>query len=122
MAKLGVSIRVDVSKIDKSRLYKGEKGTYLDLTTFIDTDQKDKYDNNGFISQSVTKDERAANVQTPILGNVKVFYQDGQQSQPANNNSPAQPASKDAGPDYGGDSSYYDDDIPFAQHMRGTII
>ncbi len=99
--KIGLSVRIDVSKIDKTRLYKGEKGTYLDLTTFIDTEAKDKYDNNGFISQSVTKDERQANVQTPILGNVKVFYQEGQSSQPAASNS---------GPDYG-----YDDDleIPF---------
>ena len=77
MAKYGVSVRIDVSKIDKSRLFKGEKGTYLDLTTFIDTENTDKYQNHGFISQSVSKEERGQNVKTPILGNVKVFYQDG---------------------------------------------
>ena len=71
--KIGISVRIDVTKIDKARLYKGEKGTYLDLTTFIDTEEK-KYDNNGFISQSVTKEEREAGVKTPILGNCKVIF------------------------------------------------
>lgn len=81
MAKLGISIKLDVTKIDKARLFQGQKGTYLDLTTFIDTDQLDQYDNNGFISQSVSKEERDNNVQTPILGNCKVFYNDQQQAQ-----------------------------------------
>lgn len=75
--KVGISLKIDVTKIDKSRLYKGAKGTYLDLTTFVDTDQQDQYENNGFISQSLTKEEREAKYQTPILGNVKVFYTDG---------------------------------------------
>ena len=74
MAKLGISIKIDVSKIDKSRLFKGEKGTYLDLTTFIDTENEGQYGDHGFISQSVTKEEREQSVQTPILGNVKVFF------------------------------------------------
>ena len=65
-----------VTKIDKSRLYKGAKGTYLDLTTFVDTAVADQYENNGFISQSLTKEEREAKEKTPILGNVKVFYTD----------------------------------------------
>ena len=78
--KVGISLRIDVTKIDKSRLYKGAKGTYLDLTTFVDTEVADQYENHGFIAQSLTKDERDAQVQTPILGNVKVFYTDGSQT------------------------------------------
>ena len=74
MATVGISLRIDVTKIDKDRLYKGQKGQYLDLTTFVNLDEKDQYDNNGFISQSVSKEERDAGVKTPILGNVKVFY------------------------------------------------
>jgi hypothetical protein len=74
MATVGVSVRIDVTKIDKDKLYKGQKGQYLDLTTFINLDEQDKYGNNGFISQSVSKEERDAGVKTPILGNVKVFY------------------------------------------------
>jgi len=98
--KLGLSVKIDVSKIDKSRLFKGEKGTYLDLTTFIDTENPGQYGDHGFISQSISKEEKAANVQTPILGNVKVFYQD----KPAN-----QPASGGASQADDG----FSDDIPF---------
>ena len=76
--KVGISISIDVTKIDKERLFKGAKGTYMDLTTFIDLDQKDQYDNNGFVSQSMTKEERDTGApNTPILGNCKVFYTDG---------------------------------------------
>jgi hypothetical protein len=87
--KLGISIKIDVKKIDKARLFQGQKGTYIDLTTFIDTDQVDQYDNNGFISQSVSKEERDQNIQTQILGNCKVFYND-QQTQSAPQPAPQQ--------------------------------
>lgn len=75
--KVGINVRIDVTKIEKARLYKGAKGTYLDMTTFVDIDNKDQYDNNGFISHSQTKEERESGEKTPILGNVKVFYTDG---------------------------------------------
>ena len=100
--KIGISVRIDVTKIDKSRLYKGAKGTYLDLTTFVDTAVADQYENHGFIAQSLTKEERDAQVQTPILGNVKVFYTDGQQQQ-----APQQAQQQAQQPDS------FDDDIPF---------
>lgn len=95
--KVGLSVRIDVTKIDKERLYKGEKGTYLDLTTFVDTAEQDQYENNGFISQSVDKEEREKGVQTPILGNVKVFYTDGSEQ-------PSTPQAKQA---------VIDESIPF---------
>ena len=96
--KIGLSVRIDVTKIEKARLYAGAKGTYLDLTTFVDTEEKDQYENNGFISQSVDKEEREQGVQTPILGNVKVFFTDGAQSAPQ-----SAPQSK----------AVIDEDIPF---------
>ena len=86
--KVGLSVRIDVTKIDKERLYKGEKGTYLDLTTFVDTAEQDQYENNGFISQSVDKEEREKGGQTPILGNVKVFYTDGESAPVQSNYAP----------------------------------
>tara|TARA_B110000977_G_scaffold67301_1_gene91397 strand:- start:547 stop:849 length:303 start_codon:yes stop_codon:yes gene_type:complete len=79
--KVGISLKIDVTKIDKTRLYKGAKGTYLDLTTFVDTEVADQYENHGFISQSLTKEEREAKAQTPILGNVREDYTDGQPQQ-----------------------------------------
>ena len=56
--KVGLSIKLDVKKIDKERLFEGAKGTYLDLTTFIDTAEQDQYENNGFVSQSTSAEER----------------------------------------------------------------
>jgi len=78
--KIGVSVSLDVTKIDKSRMTQvtkkdGSTATYLNMTTFIDTAEQDQYENNGFIAQSQSKEEREAGEERPpILGNVKVFY------------------------------------------------
>jgi len=104
--KIGLSIKIDVTKIDKSRLFKGEKGTYLDLSTFVDLDSKDQYENNGFISQSTSKDERESGVQTPILGNVRVFFNDS-----GAKSSPSQASQNMQTPAQSNDN--YEDDIPF---------
>ena len=74
MATVGISASIDVSKIDKTKLIKGEKGTYLNITAFVNLDEKDQYDNNGMITQSVTADEREAGTRGVILGNSRVFY------------------------------------------------
>lgn len=71
MAKL-ISIKIDVTKLDESRYFKGQKGTYLDITGILN-DTPDKNGNYGFITQSVTKEEREAKLQLPILGNFKVL-------------------------------------------------
>jgi len=84
--KLGIEIKIDVKKILKDRLYQGTKGTYLTMTTFIDTDNPGNYGDHGFISQSVSKEEREEGIKTPILGNCKVFYGIPQQNQPQNSN------------------------------------
>jgi hypothetical protein len=99
MSKLGINIKIDVSKIDKARLFKGNKGVYMDLTTFIDTQVEGKYGDHGFISQSTDKEEREAGVQTPILGNCKVFFVEGGQAAPAQT-----PITAPTG---------FDDEIPF---------
>lgn len=73
--KIGVSIKLDVTKLDKSRFFKGEKGVYADLQTFIEIDEVDQFGNNGFIAQSQTKKERESGAEKlPILGNCKVFW------------------------------------------------
>lgn len=101
--KVGINVQIDVTKIDKSRLYKGAKGTYLNLTTFVDVDNKDQYDNNGFIGQSLTKEERESGQKMNILGNVDVFYTDGE-SQPKNTQKVQQVMQE---------SNLLEDDIPF---------
>jgi hypothetical protein len=106
--KIGISIKIDVTKIDKARLFKGEKGTYLDLTTFIDLDEQDQYGNNGFISQSVSKEEREAKVQTPILGNTKVFFSGNSDTPRSTNQESNQPPQSAPLIEEG-----FDDQIPF---------
>ena len=80
--KVGISIKIDVTKIDKARIVEGKKGKYIDVTAFIDLDEQDEYGNNGMVTQNVTKEEREAKVRGPILGNVKVFYRDEGQPKP----------------------------------------
>ena len=122
--KVGIEIQIDVKKIDKARLYAGQKGTYLTMTTFVDLDVQDQYGNNGFISHKKAQDEQG---NTPILGNSKVFWTDQQQAQqqaPQNYQQPAQqPAQQQRQappqnqpqqqqqPPAGFDD--FDDDIPF---------
>jgi hypothetical protein len=98
--KVGISISIDVTKILKERLFTGAKGTYMDLTTFVDLDGVDKFGNNGFISQSHTKEEREAKApHTPILGNVKVFYRDDAQQRGQEYQQGSNQARAAAGPD-----------------------
>ena len=109
--KIGVSIKIDVTKIDKSRLFKGAKGNYLDLTTFIDTDNPGQYGDHGFISQSVSKEEKAAGIKTQILGNCKVFFNEGSEQAHAGGMQQAQQAvAPQQQPPV---DDWNDDDLPF---------
>ena len=108
--KIGLSLKLDVTKLDKSRFFKGDKGTYVDLTTFIDLDELDQYGNNGFVTQSTSKEERQNGVKLPILGNSKVFFKEGQQQQAAQGNHQAQQALDHAGQQ----KDDFSDDIPFS--------
>lgn len=85
MSKIGVSISIDVTKIDKSRINEvtkkdGSVAKYVNLTTFINPSEEDQYGNHGFIAQSQTKEERESGAERPpILGNCKVIYTEGGQ-------------------------------------------
>ena len=76
--KIGVNLKIDVTKLDKSRFYVGAKGTYADLTAFIDLENTSQYGDHGMITQSKNKDE---DVQMAILGNAKIFWRDDNASQ-----------------------------------------
>ena len=99
MAKIGLEISIDVTKIDKSRIKEHQNGSkYLTLTGFVNLDEKDQYDNNGFITQKKNKDE-PKDMKMPILGNSRVFWADMQPQQAPQ----AAPSGFDD----------FDDDIPF---------
>mgnify|MGYP003111730643 FL=1 len=74
MSKVALALKIDVTKIDKSRLFQGQKGTYLDATIFVELDQLDQFGNSGMITQDVSKEEKAQGIKGNILGNGKVFW------------------------------------------------
>lgn len=71
-------LKIDVSKIDKTALYKGSKGTYLDVTLMDNRDGVDQYGNDGFIVQDIGMQRRQAGEKGAILGNWKHIVQPGQ--------------------------------------------
>jgi hypothetical protein len=108
MAKIGVSLKIDVTKIEKARLFKGEKGTYLDATAFIDLDELDQYGDSGMIAQSVSKEERENKIMGNILGNSKVFYSEKGSAPSNNSQQPTQKKGQNPEP-----IDDFDDSIPF---------
>jgi len=78
--KATIALKLDVTKIEKERLFKGKKGTYLDAIVHFDT-QPDKYENNGFVVQQISKEERDSGVKGTILGNVKLLWNDNEETQ-----------------------------------------
>ena len=105
MSKIGISLKIDVSKIDKSRLFKGAKGVYLDATAFVDLNELDQFGNSGMITQDVSKEEKMSGTKGAILGNTKVFWKG--EGQREHQSTPHQPAIQASGEDS------FNDDIPF---------
>lgn len=68
-----IKLKIDVTKIDKALLFKGEKGTYLDCTLLLkDGGEVDNYGNSGMVVQDVSKETREAGGKGAILGNAKI--------------------------------------------------
>ena len=72
--KQTIDISLDVSKIDKTALYESPKTgkKYLNLTVLI-REEKDEYQNDGFIVQKISQERKAAGEKGPILGNAKIM-------------------------------------------------
>ncbi len=104
MSKIGLSLKIDVTKIDKSKLFKGQKGTYLDATIFFDLDNEDDYGNNGMITQS-WKDQQKG--EGAILGNGKIFWRDNTSAGVSQQQGGSTQGSPKAEPDFD-----FDEDFP----------
>jgi hypothetical protein len=66
-----LSIKIDVTKIDKEALYKGAKGTYLTLTVWPNKDGEDQYGNHASVKQDLGKDRREE--KAPFIGNARII-------------------------------------------------
>ena len=98
------SVKVDLRKITKEKIYKGKKGDYLEMT-FVINDEVDQYGNNVSVTEGQTKEERDAKAPKNYLANGRVVWtngtaptvapRDGEQAAPAQVSQPQ------------------DDDLPF---------
>jgi len=70
-----ISVKVNVSRIDKTRLHKGERGTYLEL---ILIERADRFGNDYMVCQGLNKEDRDAGLKGAILGNARNIGQSRQ--------------------------------------------
>lgn len=77
-----LNVSINLSKVDKQRLVKGEKGVYLIVTLAVN-DEKDQYDNDVSAWQSQTKEEREAKAERNWLGNGRVVYSSDSHATPS---------------------------------------
>lgn len=95
-----ITAKIDVTKIDKSRLFSGKNGAkYLDIV-LIPT-ENDRYGNTHMVVQSISKEERQSGKKGQILGNAKDF------------NAGQSERGGDYGPRATRKPSNLDEDIPF---------
>lgn len=73
MSKL-MSLSIDLSKIDKSKITEGKNGAkYYSLTIEL-KDEKDQYGNDLTAWTTQTKEDRESKVNRTYLGNGKIIY------------------------------------------------
>ena len=85
MSKL-VNAKINLSRIDKKKLFTGKKGIYLDITIWIN-DKPDQFGYDISIEQSTGRDESKI-----YLGNGKIYVKKDPEVKPEikeENNSPA---------------------------------
>lgn len=68
-----INLSINLSKIDKTKLIKGEKGIYANLTIALN-DEQDQFGNDVSCWISQNKEEREAKELRNYLGNGKVVY------------------------------------------------
>ena len=97
--------KIDVLKISKEHLYQGKTAKYLDFAIWPNRNGPDDHGNTHFITQSVSKEARAAGIKGAIIGNLKLISEEPARQQPTRPSAPPKPPRN---PDL--DS---DDDCPF---------
>ena len=71
-----ISANIDLTKIEKAKIYEGKKGKYYPITIVLN-DELGQYGDSGYIQTEQTKEERDAKSQKSYLGNVKVVWTNG---------------------------------------------
>ena len=72
--------KINVKLIDKSKLYVGQKGTYLDIVLIPTPDNQ--YGDDYMIVQQVSKEERESGKRGAVLGNAKILAKPSERPEP----------------------------------------
>ena len=72
-----INLKIDVNKITKDKLFKGEKGTYANLTVAANKNGESEYGDTPYVFESQSKEEREAKTPKVYLGNGKEFVFNG---------------------------------------------
>ena len=67
-----IKVKIDLNKIDKSKIFEGKKGKYYELDVFVN-DKVDNYGQNVSVSNPTATKEEAKT----YLGNGKVIWTNG---------------------------------------------
>ena len=68
-----INIKVDVTKLNKSKFYEGEKGTYANLTVAENRNCESQYGDTHYVFEQQSKEERLAKTDKNYVGNGKEF-------------------------------------------------
>lgn len=69
--------KIDVTKLDKTHFFKGQKGIYADIVLMPNRDGVDQYGNDGMVAQGISKEAREAGKKGAILGNYRKINRGG---------------------------------------------
>ena len=89
-----INASIDVTKIPKDSLVTGKKGTYANVTVFINDETR--FGNNASIAMSQSKEQREAGEPKVYLGNGRVVYTEGAVTVAEREDAPAQPVAQEA--------------------------
>lgn len=67
--------KINLDRVEKERIVKGRKGSYLDV--ILVPTPKSEYGYSFLVAQCVSEEERAEGIRGPILGNAKTFAMAG---------------------------------------------
>jgi hypothetical protein len=117
MARI-ISVSLDLTKIDKSKIYEHQNGSKYFQIDIVVNDEKDKFGQDVWVTASQNKEERDGKVPKVYLGNGKTVWSNEGNTQITQNNTQnnnVNPATGKSTPvnnkgiNYSGD----DDDLPF---------
>jgi hypothetical protein len=61
-----ITVKFDVTKLEKSRFFHGKKGIYCNLTLI---ENPNEYGDDGYVVESLNQEQRDAGERGPIVGN-----------------------------------------------------